>query len=318
MANYYNSVEELIGKTPLIRLEKIEKQNGSKAKIFAKLEGFNPAGSAKDRVALYMIDEAERSGKIKQGTVVIEPTSGNTGIGLSAICASRGYKIVIVMPDNMSEERKMLMRAYGAELRLTPAALGMKGAIAEAERLAGEFESSFIPSQFENPENPKAHKNTTAPEIYDALDGRVDAFICGVGTGGTISGVGEYLKQKNPDCMVFAVEPDTSAVLSGESAGAHKIQGIGAGFIPSILNTGIYDKVIKVSSDDAFSAAKELGKKSGILIGISGGAALSAAIKISKEEKFKDKNIVVLFADSGERYLSSGLFRVNYGTCGKI
>lgn len=308
MAGIYNTVEELIGNTPIIHLEKIEKAIGSVGKLFAKLECFNPGGSAKDRVARQMLDAAEADGRLNADTVIIEPTSGNTGIGICAIAAVRGYKAIIVMPENMSEERKKLMKAYGAELVLTPAALGMKGAIQRAAELAKEYPNSFIPSQFENPANPEAHRLTTGPEIYRDMGGKVDAFVAGVGTGGTITGVGEYLKGKNKDCYVLAVEPDTSAVLSGEEAGPHKIQGIGAGFIPSILDTKIYDEIFKVSADDAYRFSRMMGTLLGIPVGISSGAALYAASELSKRAEMKDKSIVILLADGGERYLSSELY----------
>lgn len=308
MAKIFDTVEELIGKTPLLRLKKIENAAGSVARLYAKLESFNPAGSAKDRIARQMLDEAERMGKITKDTFIIEPTSGNTGIGLCAICAVRGYKIIIVMPDNMSEERRRLMKAYGAELVLTPAALGMKGAIAEANRIAQSFTKSFIPSQFDNSANPEAHRLTTGPEIYDDLDGEVDAFVAGVGTGGTITGVGEYLKSKRPDCRIIAVEPADSPVLSGEAAASHALQGIGAGFIPSILNVNIYDEIIKITTEEAYEYARLMGRSCGILVGISSGAALCAAAMLSKRREYANKNIVVLLADGGEKYLSSGLF----------
>lgn len=308
MAKIYTSIEQLIGNTPLLELENIQKKFGLKAQIFAKLEYFNPAGSVKDRVALSMINEAEKSGKLTQKSVIIEPTSGNTGIGLSQIAAARGYKIIIVMPENMSDERKKLMKAYGAELVLTEASLGMRGAILEAERLAKEIPNSFIAGQFVNKANPLAHFNGTGPEIFSDMQGDLDYFVAGVGTGGTITGIGEYLKSKNPDIKVVAVEPLRSAVLSGEKAGAHKIQGIGAGFVPEILNTEIYDEVIAVSDDDALKTGRTVGKTEGFLAGISSGAALFAAMKIATREQNAGKKIVVLFPDSGDRYLSTELF----------
>ncbi len=308
MAKIYTSIEQLIGNTPLLELKNIQKKFGLKAQIFAKLEYFNPAGSVKDRVALSMINEAEKSGKLTQKSVIIEPTSGNTGIGLSQIAAARGYKIIIVMPENMSDERKKLMKAYGAELVLTEASLGMRGAILKAERLAEEIPNSFIAGQFVNKANPLAHFNGTGPEIFSDMQGDLDYFVAGVGTGGTITGIGEYLKSKNPDIKVVAVEPQSSAVLSGEKAGAHKIQGIGAGFVPEILNTEIYDEVIVVSDDDALKTGRTVGKTEGFLAGISSGAALFAAIKIASREQNAGKKIVVLFPDSGDRYLSTELF----------
>lgn len=308
MAKIYTSIEQLIGNTPLLELKNIQKKFGLKAQIFAKLEYFNPAGSVKDRVALSMINEAEKSGKLTQESVIIEPTSGNTGIGLSQIAAARGYKIIIVMPENMSEERKKLMKAYGAELVLTEASLGMRGAILKAEQLAKDIPNSFIAGQFVNKANPLAHFNGTGPEIFSDMQGDIDYFVAGVGTGGTITGIGEYLKSKNSDIKVVAVEPLSSAVLSGEKAGAHKIQGIGAGFVPEILNTGIYDEVIAVSDDDALKIGRTVGKTEGFLAGISSGAALFAAIKIAEREQNAGKKIVVLFPDSGDRYLSTELF----------
>ena len=308
MASIYNSASELIGNTPLLRLENIEKTCGSIGKIYAKLECFNPGGSAKDRVALRMLDDAEADGRLCPDSVIIEHTSGNTGIGISAIAACRGYKTVIVMPENMSDERKRLMRAYGAELVLTPAAQGLAGGIKRAKELAITYPKSFIPSQFDNPSNPEAHRLTTGPEIYEALGGEVDAFVSGVGTGGTITGVGEYLKSKKAGCKIIAVEPDVSAVLSGESAAPHKLQGIGAGFIPSILNTEIIDEIFKASAEEAYEYARLFGRCCGILVGISSGAALSAAVKLSKRDDMAGKNIVVLLADGGERYLSSELY----------
>lgn len=304
----YKSADQLIGRTPLLELTNIEKKYDLKAKVLAKVEYFNPAGSVKDRVAKAMLDDAEASGKLNQDTVIIEPTSGNTGIGLASVAAARGYKIIIVMPETMSVERRQLMKAYGAELVLTEGAKGMKGAIAKAEELAEEIPNSFIPSQFTNPANPKAHYNTTAPEIYEDTNGEVDIFVAGVGTGGTVTGVGEYLKEKNPDIKVVAVEPESSAVLSTGVAGAHKIQGIGAGFVPEVLNTEIYDEIIAVSNEDAFSAGRLAGRSEGILIGISSGAALSAAIELAKRPENEGKTIVVLFPDTGDRYLSTELF----------
>ena len=308
MSKIYLSVEQLIGNTPLIELKNIEKEFSLECKIIAKLEYFNPAGSVKDRVALNMILEGEKSGKINKNTVIIEPTSGNTGIGLAAICASRGYKIIIVMPETMSNERKLLMKAYGAELVLTKGALGMKGAIEKAEELSREIPNSVIAGQFVNPANPKAHFLTTGPEIFKDTDGLVDFFVSGVGTGGTITGTGQYLKSKIPGVKVIAVEPETSAVLSGEKSGTHGLQGIGAGFIPEILNTNIYDEIIKVSDSDAFEIGRLMGKKEGILVGISSGAALYAAIEIAKRPENAGKNIVVLLPDTGDRYLSTKMF----------
>ena len=308
MSKIFTSIEQLIGKTPLIELKNIEKEFSLGAKIIAKLEYFNPAGSVKDRVALNMILEGEKSGKINKDTVIIEPTSGNTGIGLAAICASRGYKIIIVMPETMSNERKLLMKAYGAELVLTKGALGMKGAIEKAEELSKEIPNSVIAGQFVNPANPKAHLLTTGPEIFEDTDGLVDYFVSGVGTGGTITGTGKYLKSKIPGVKVVAVEPETSAVLSGENPGTHGLQGIGAGFIPKILDTDIYDEIIKVSDGDAFKIGRLMGKKEGILVGISSGAALYAAIGIAKRPENAGKNIVVLLPDTGDRYLSTKMF----------
>ncbi|MBR2965650.1 MAG: cysteine synthase A [Clostridia bacterium] len=308
MARIYTSADQLIGKTPLLELTNIEKSFGLKAKILAKLEYFNPAGSVKDRVAREMIDEAEREGKLIPGSVIIEPTSGNTGIGLCSVAAARGYRIIIVMPDTMSVERRQLMKAYGAELVLTDGKLGMSGAIAKAEELAREIPDSFIPGQFTNPANPEAHRKTTGPEIYEDTDGKVDIFAAGVGTGGTISGVGEYLKSKNPAVKVVAVEPKSSAVLSGKPAGAHAIQGIGAGFIPDVLNTDIYDEIIPVSNEDALSVGRLVGRSEGVLIGISAGAAVFAAIELAKRPENAGKTIVVLLADSGDRYLSTAMF----------
>ena len=308
MSKIYTSADQLIGKTPLLELTKIEKEYDLKAKVVAKLEYFNPAGSVKDRIAKSMIDEAEAAGKLKPGSVIIEPTSGNTGIGLASVAAARGYRIIIVMPDTMSVERRQLMKAYGAELVLSKGAKGMKGAIAKAEELAAQIPYSFIPGQFVNPANPKAHRESTGPEIYEDTDGKVDIFVAGVGTGGTLTGVGEYLKSKNPDIKIVAVEPESSAVLSTGVAGPHKIQGIGAGFIPDILNTDIYDEIITVSNDDAFATGKLLGKKEGFLVGISSGAATYAAVELAKRPENEGKTIVVLLPDNGDRYLSTPLF----------
>lgn len=308
MSNIYTSADQLIGKTPLLELTHLEKKYNLKAKILAKLEYFNPAGSVKDRVAKAMLDDAERSGKLKKGSVIIEPTSGNTGIGLASVAAARGYRIIIVMPETMSVERRQLMKAYGAELVLTEGAKGMKGAIAKAEELAAEIPYSFIPGQFVNPANPKAHIDTTGPEIYEDTDGKTDIFVAGVGTGGTITGVGEYLKSKNPNISIVGVEPASSAVLSTGIAGAHKIQGIGAGFVPEVLNTKIYDEIIAVSDEDAFEASRQIGKSEGILVGISSGAAAYAAIELAKLPENEGKTIVVLLPDAGDRYLSTPLF----------
>lgn len=309
MSKIYTSADQLIGKTPLLELTNIEKEYDLKAKIVAKLEYFNPAGSVKDRVGKAMIDDAEKSGKLKPGSVIIEPTSGNTGIGLASVAAARGYRIIIVMPDTMSVERRQLMKAYGAELVLSEGAKGMKGAIAKAEELAAQIPDSFIPGQFINPANPKAHRENTGPEIYEDTDGKVDIFVAGVGTGGTITGVGEYLKGKNPDIKIVAVEPESSAVLSTGVPGPHKIQGIGAGFVPDILNTDIYDEIIAVSNDDAFATGKLLGKKEGFLVGISSGAATYAAVELAKRPENEGKTIVVLLPDNGDRYLSTPLFK---------
>ena len=308
MSNIYTSADQLIGRTPLLELTHIEKNLGLKAKIFAKLEYFNPAGSVKDRIAKAMIDDAEARGLLTTDSVIIEPTSGNTGIGLAAVAAARGYRIIIVMPETMSVERRQLMKAYGAELVLTEGAKGMKGAIAKAEELAKEIPNSFIPSQFTNPANPKAHTETTGPEIYEDTDGKVDIFVAGVGTGGTITGVGGYLKSKNPDVKVVAVEPADSPVLSTGVAGAHKIQGIGAGFVPDVLNTKIYDEIITVSNEDAFETGRLIGRSEGVLVGISSGAAVFAAIELAKRSENDGKNIVVLLPDTGDRYLSTPLF----------
>jgi len=308
MSKIYTSADQLIGKTPLLELTHIEKKLGLQAKILAKLEYFNPAGSVKDRIAKKMIDDAQAEGKLKEGSVIIEPTSGNTGIGLASVAAARGYRIIIVMPETMSVERRQIMKAYGAELVLTEGAKGMKGAIAKADELAKQIPNSFIPGQFVNPANPKAHFETTGPEIYDDADGKVDYFIAGVGTGGTITGVGEYLKSKNPDTKVVAIEPATSAVLSTGVAGSHKIQGIGAGFVPDVLNTKVYDEIITVKNDDAFETGKLIGKNEGVLVGISSGAAVWAAVEIAKRPQNKGKNIVVLLPDTGDRYLSTPLF----------
>ena len=308
MANIYTSADQLIGKTPLLELTNIEKKFGLKAKILAKLEYFNPAGSVKDRIAKAMIDAAEKSGQLKPDSVIIEPTSGNTGIGLASVAAARGYRIIIVMPETMSIERRQLMKAYGAELVLTEGAKGMKGAIAKADELAKEIPGAFVTGQFVNPANPKAHFETTGPEIWEDTDGKVDYFVAGVGTGGTITGTGQYLKSKNPDVKVVAVEPATSAVLSTGVAGAHKIQGIGAGFVPEVLDTKIYDEIIPVSNEDAFETGKAVGKNEGVLVGISSGAATWAAIELAKRPENEGKTIVVLLPDTGDRYLSTPLF----------
>ena len=309
MLKIYTSADQLIGKTPLLELTHIEKELGLKATILAKLEYFNPAGSVKDRIAKAMIDDAEASGALNPGSVIIEPTSGNTGIGLAAVAAARGYRIIIVMPETMSVERRQLMKAYGAELVLTEGAKGMKGAIAKADELAAEIPHSFIPGQFVNPANPKAHRETTGPEIYEDTDGKVDIFVAGVGTGGTVTGVGEYLKSKKTDVKVVAVEPKDSPVLSEGRAGSHKIQGIGAGFVPDVLNTSIYDEIIPVSNDDAFTTGKLIGKSEGVLVGISSGAALYAAIELAKRPENEGKTIVALLPDTGDRYLSTPLFQ---------
>lgn len=304
----YNSVSELIGKTPILQLSQIEKQKNLKANLFAKLECFNPAGSAKDRVAKAIIEDAKMSGKLKSNSVIIEPTSGNTGIGIASVAASMGYKVIVVMPETMSVERRMLMSAYGAEVVLTDGAKGMNGAIEKAKQLNEEIKDSIIAGQFTNPANPKSHYDTTGPEIYDDMDGKIDIFVAGVGTGGTITGVGKYLKEKNPNIKIVAVEPSDSAVLSGKNAGAHKLQGIGAGFVPQVLDTQIYDEIITVSADDAYMTANQIAKSEGVLVGISSGAAAYAAITLAKSQGNKGKNIVVLLPDSGERYLSASLF----------
>ncbi len=308
MMKIYSSAEQLIGRTPLVELSNIEKNDGLEAKIIAKLEYLNPAGSVKDRVAKEMIDEAEKNGTLKKDSVIIEPTSGNTGIGLASVAAARGYKVIIVMPDTMSVERRQIMKAYGAELVLSEGAKGMAGAIEKADELAKEIPNSFIPGQFVNPANAKAHFKTTGPEIWEDTDGKVDIFVAGVGTGGTITGVGQYLKSKNPDIKVMAVEPETSPVLSKGTAGKHGIQGIGAGFIPEVLDTKIYDEIITVSDEDAYKAGRRVGREEGVLVGISSGAALHAAIKVAKRTENKGKNIVVLLPDTGDRYLSTPLF----------
>ncbi|MCI6812031.1 MAG: cysteine synthase A [Lachnospiraceae bacterium] len=308
MAKIYTSADQLIGHTPLLELTHIEKEFNLEARILAKLEYFNPAGSVKDRIAKAMLDAAEAAGKLKEGTVIIEPTSGNTGIGLASVAAARGYRIIIVMPDTMSVERRQLMKAYGVELVLSEGAKGMKGAIAKAQELAESIPDSFIPSQFDNGANPKAHFSTTGPEIYQDTDGAVDIFVAGVGTGGTITGVGQYLKSKKKEIKVVAVEPEASPVLSGGKPGAHKIQGIGAGFVPSILDTGIYDEIVKVANEDAFAYGKLIGHKEGVLVGISSGAALWAAVEQAKKPENKGKTIVVLLPDTGDRYLSTPLF----------
>ncbi len=308
MSAIYTSADELIGKTPLLELTHIEKKYGLKAKIFAKLEYFNPAGSVKDRVAKAMLDDAEQKGILKKDSVIIEPTSGNTGIGLASVAAARGYRIIIVMPETMSVERRQLMKAYGAELVLSDGTKGMKGAIEKADELAKEIPNSFIPGQFVNEANPKAHFETTGPEIFEDTDGKVDFFVAGVGTGGTVTGVGKYLKSKLPDIKIVAVEPKSSAVLSTGVAGPHKIQGIGAGFVPKVLDTSVYDEIIPVENDDAFAMGKEVGRNEGVLVGISSGAALWAAVELAKRPENEGKNIVVLFPDTGDRYLSTPLF----------
>ena len=308
MRKIFTSADQLIGKTPLLELVHLEKELGLQAKILAKLEYFNPAGSVKDRIAKAMIDDAESKGLLKPGSVIIEPTSGNTGIGLASVAAARGYRIIIVMPETMSVERRQLMKAYGAELVLTEGAKGMKGAIAKADELAKEIPGSFIPGQFVNPANPAVHRATTGPEIWEDTDGQVDFFVAGVGTGGTVTGVGEYLKSKNPDVKVVAVEPATSPVLSKGTPGSHKIQGIGAGFVPAVLNTGVYDEIITVENEDAFAVGKKIGKSEGVLVGISSGAAVWAAIELAKRPENKGKTIVALLPDTGDRYLSTPLF----------
>lgn len=308
MAHIYTSAHQLIGHTPLLELTHIEEKLGLKAKILAKLELFNPAGSVKDRVGQTMIEDAEASGALKPGSVIIEPTSGNTGIGLAAVAAARGYRMIVVMPDSMSMERRLLMTAYGAELVLTPGAKGMAGAIAKADELAAEIPNSFIPGQFVNPSNPKAHRETTGPEIYNDTDGVVDIFVAGVGTGGTITGVGEFLKSRNPAVQVVAVEPSDSPVLSGGQAGPHKLQGIGAGFVPEVLNTQVYDEVFPVTTEEAYAGGRLMGRSEGVLVGISSGAALHAAIEVAKRPENEGKTIVVLLPDTGDRYLSTPMF----------
>lgn len=309
MSKIYKGIDQLIGKTPLVELTNIEEKFGLKAKIVAKLEYLNPAGSVKDRIAKAMIDDAEKSGKLKKDSVIIEPTSGNTGIGLASVAASRGYKIIIVMPETMSVERRQLMKAYGAELVLTEGAKGMKGAIAKAQELAQEIPNSFIPGQFVNPANPQTHRENTGPEIWEDTDGKVDIFVAGVGTGGTVTGVGEFLKSKNKDIKIVAVEPASSPVLSTGNAGSHKIQGIGAGFVPEVLNTKIYDQIITVENEDAFETGRLIGKSEGFLVGISSGAATWAAIELAKKPENAGKTIVVLLPDTGDRYLSTDLFK---------
>ena len=308
MANIYTSAQQLIGKTPLLELVNLEKKLGLEAKILAKLEYFNPAGSVKDRVAAEMIEQAEQSGALREGSVIIEPTSGNTGIGLAAVAAAKGYRTIIVMPDTMSVERRQLMAAYGAELVLSEGAKGMNGAIAKAEELAAEIPGSFIPGQFTNPANPDAHRKTTGPEIWEDTDGGVDIFVAGVGTGGTITGVGEYLKGKKPGVKIVAVEPADSPVLSGGAAGPHKLQGIGAGFVPKTLNTAVYDEILQITTEQAFDTARQIGKSEGVLVGISSGAAAAAAITLAKRPENRGKTIVVLLPDTGDRYLSTPLF----------
>lgn len=308
MSQIYTSADQLIGKTPLLELTHLEKRFGLKARLLAKLEYFNPAGSVKDRAAKAMLDDAEASGRLKPGSVIIEPTSGNTGIGLAAVAAARGYRIIIVMPDTMSVERRQLMKAYGAELVLSDGTTGMSGAIAKADELAAQIPDSFIPGQFVNPANAKAHYESTGPEIFEDTDGEVDIFVSGVGTGGTITGVGEYLKSKKPDVKIVAVEPASSPVLSNGTAGAHKIQGIGAGFVPELLNTAVYDEVIPVQNEDAFAIGRLIGQQEGVLVGISSGAAVSAAIELAKRPENEGKTIVVLLPDTGDRYLSTPLF----------
>lgn len=308
MSRIYTSAEQLIGNTPLLKLTQIEREYDLQTEILAKLEYFNPAGSVKDRVAKAILDDAENTGKLKRDTVIIEPTSGNTGIGLASVAAARGYRVILVMPDTMSVERRQLMKAYGAELVLSDGKKGMKGAIAKAEELAKEIANSFIPGQFINPANPKAHRESTGPEIYRDTDGNVDIFVAGVGTGGTVTGVGEYLKKQNADIQIVAVEPESSAVLSTGIGGSHKMQGIGAGFVPEILNTSVYDEIITVKDEDAFATGKLIGYKEGILVGISSGAALWAAIQLAKRDENKGKSIVVLLPDTGDRYLSTPLF----------
>ena len=308
MSKIYTSADQLIGHTPLLELTHIENAENLEAKILAKLEYFNPAGSVKDRIARAMIDDAEATGKLKPGSVIIEPTSGNTGIGLASVAAARGYRIIIVMPETMSVERRQLMKAYGAELVLTDGAKGMKGAIAKADELAREIPNSFVPGQFVNPANPDAHKRTTGPEIWEDTDGKVDIFVAGVGTGGTVTGVGEYLKSQNPNVKVVAVEPASSPVLSKGTAGAHKIQGIGAGFVPDVLNTKVYDEIIPVTNEDAFATGRLIGHKEGVLVGISSGAAVWAALELAKRPENAGKKIVVLLPDTGDRYLSTPLF----------
>ena len=308
MSHIYTSADQLIGKTPLLELTHLEREEALQARVLAKLEYFNPAGSVKDRIAKAMIDEAEASGALKPGSVIIEPTSGNTGIGLASVAAARGYRIIIVMPETMSVERRQLMKAYGAELVLTEGAKGMKGAIAKAEELAKELPNSFIPGQFVNPANPAVHRATTGPEIWEDTDGKVDIFVAGVGTGGTVTGVGEYLKSRNPAVKVVAVEPAGSPVLSKGTPGAHKIQGIGAGFVPKVLNTGVYDEVIAVENEDAFATGKRIGQREGVLVGISSGAAVWAALQLAKRPENQGKTIVALLPDTGDRYLSTPLF----------